>query len=353
MVKALFGGYARGYALLAALAVLSILLSYFLFGRSIEDFRILPGKDLLVLLVAPFLLSLASLVLKLMRRRSEHPGKVILRVFRRQKFWVARTFIALTIYFIVTQGFGAFKPRISLIQPFYADRYIADFENALFFGTDPWRLTHGIFGNFGTLVLDRIYMLFFVFVGLSIVVMATARDHAFQLRALLTAFSIWIVLGVILAIALSSVGPVFYEQYYGSDRFAPLVARLRDVDASTPLSMIMIADWLVTQADRGTFGSGISAMPSLHVAHTYFFLLITRHLTAMLLPRILMLVFFLAIWIGSVHLAWHYALDGLVSVICVSFFWYGSGKLVAWLGPDSHPATQVAPSPHRGFPTKP
>jgi hypothetical protein len=161
-----------------------------------------------------------------------------------------------------------------------------------------------------------------------VVVIVTARDHAFQLRALLTAFAIWFGLGVGVAIAFSSVGPVFYQHYYGSARFAPLLANLRATNEAHPLSMLLIADWLREQADKGSFGSGISAMPSLHVAQTYFFFLLVRGMTKLLIPRVLMAFLVVAMWIGSVHLAWHYALDGLVSIAFVSLFWMGAGAAV-------------------------
>lgn len=325
----LFGNYWRGYALVAGVVLFAMVFAIS-FGAPVRMFLAIPGSNYMTVMAAPFLIVLALLVFRLMRRGSQRPLKTILRIMRREKYWLFRAIFILFCFLTVAKGFGGIKPRISYIQPFYADPVIANLDRMLFFGTDPWRITHAILGPVGTVVIDRIYILFFVFVGLSVVAMVTAKDHAFQLRALFTAFSIWFGLGVVMAITFSSVGPVFYEHYYGSDRFAPLVKELRATNETYPLSMIFITDWLREQADKGTFGSGISAMPSLHIAQTYFFYLLTRGMTTMLIPRVLMAFLVVAMWIGSVHLAWHYALDGIVSVAFVSMFWWLSGRLVKW-----------------------
>jgi hypothetical protein len=41
-------------------------------------------------------------------------------------------------------------------------------------------------------------------------------------------------------------------------------------------------------------------------------------------------VFALLILVGSVHLAWHYAIDGYFSAIAVLLVWWGSGRTVRW-----------------------
>ena len=47
-------------------------------------------------------------------------------------------------------------------------------------------------------------------------------------------------------------------------------------------------------------------------------------------PAATMAAFAAAMLIGSVHLAWHYAVDGLVSIVLVTALWRGFGRLVQW-----------------------
>ncbi|MFM5923264.1 MAG: hypothetical protein ACKOPG_03635, partial [Novosphingobium sp.] len=43
-----------------------------------------------------------------------------------------------------------------------------------------------------------------------------------------------------------------------------------------------------------------------------------------------MFALFVVIWIGSVHLAYHYWIDGLVSAIAVYGLWRLSGAFITW-----------------------
>jgi hypothetical protein len=51
------------------------------------------------------------------------------------------------------------------------------------------------------------------------------------------------------------------------------------------------------------------------------------------------LLWVLAQWIGSIHLGWHYATDGLVSALVTVIVWRFTGQ---WLRRESDP---VAPMP--------
>lgn len=116
----------------------------------------------------------------------------------------------------------------------------------------------------------------------------------------------------LLQFVLPSAGPVFYAQLGLGDQFAampvqPWVASARDY---------LWADYL---AGGGKPGGGISAMPSVHVAMVLWVALVVRAY----FPRLQSLawIYFAAILVGSVHLGWHYAVDGIVSIAIALIAW--------------------------------
>jgi hypothetical protein len=84
------------------------------------------------------------------------------------------------------------------------------------------------------------------------------------------------------------------------------------------------------------FGVGISAMPSVHVAIA-FLLMITGWKTGRL-PGILLTIFFLFIAAGSIHLAWHYAVDGIAGCVVTALLWW---LLPFFLGRERHVAVAL------------
>jgi membrane-associated phospholipid phosphatase len=72
-----------------------------------------------------------------------------------------------------------------------------------------------------------------------------------------------------------------------------------------------------------SLGRGMSAMPSMHVATSTLFALFAWRVS----PRwgVAATAFLAVICIASVHLGYHYALDGLVSIPVVALLWWASG----------------------------
>lgn len=102
---------------------------------------------------------------------------------------------------------------------------------------------------------------------------------------------------------------------------------------------LVIMLWQNYESSTVGLGSGISAMPSLHVALTT--------LSALLLSRlsrtagVLAWAYLALILVGSVHLGWHYAIDGYASIIAVGLIWRAAGW---WASRSESPALVPVPS---------
>jgi hypothetical protein len=74
------------------------------------------------------------------------------------------------------------------------------------------------------------------------------------------------------------------------------------------------------------YGGGISAMPSLHVAMAVLYAAVGWRVSR--LAGILLSAYVLVVRVGAVHLGWHYAVDGYVSVALAVLIWNGAGWLL-------------------------
>jgi hypothetical protein len=137
------------------------------------------------------------------------------------------------------------------------------------------------------------------------------------------------VLGTVFAILLSSAGPCFYGQITGlPSPYAPLMDYLQRVDAAHPLISLEVQHILLQQywQNAVTPWRAISAMPSMHVAMPVVFILVGWRTHRLL--GALFLVYGVIVFIGSVHLGWHYAVDGYVSVLVMLLLWRAAGWVV-------------------------
>jgi len=134
--------------------------------------------------------------------------------------------------------------------------------------------------------------------------------------------------GNLVATLLSFAGPVYFGRVTGlADPFAPLMAYLHQANDVVPVMALQVQDMLgQTYAGNSTdIGAGISAMPSLHVATAFSYALLGFAVRRWL--GILLAGFATFIFIGSVHLGWHYALDGYVGILCTALTW----RAVGWV----------------------
>jgi hypothetical protein len=185
--------------------------------------------------------------------------------------------------------------------------------------------------------------------------MAFSRRRWLRSRFFLTYVLVYVLLGHLAATAFSSAGPAYFASMGTAglaDPYAALLGYLRPLGESSTLFAIDLQATLwagYTGTYNGPIG-GISAFPSVHVAVAtlYVFLGFSFH-------RVLGWAFMalLAVTlVGSVHLGWHYALDGYVSIAAVAGLWALSQPLTraffGWAGLDAPDDPSAPPRFRRG-----
>lgn len=103
------------------------------------------------------------------------------------------------------------------------------------------------------------------------------------------------------------------------------MAYLREADAQFPVLVLDVQQTLLSWHNEGNFGlgRGITAMPSMHVALAFLFYLGMRHINKR--ASYFFGAFCVLIFIGSVHLGYHYAVDGYASIALTLIVWKLAG----------------------------
>jgi hypothetical protein len=114
----------------------------------------------------------------------------------------------------------------------------------------------------------------------------------------------------------------------GEDPFQPLMAYLNEANEITPIYALHTQD-LLWESYLGAEGmiKGISAMPSIHVG-----MCVLLALLAFAGGKRRLGWFFAAltatIFLGSIELGWHYAVDGYAGAVVALATWFLAGRLV-------------------------
>ena len=238
------------------------------------------------------------------------------------------TVLALLPFFF--SAFTSFKMLIPWIKPYAWDQTFMAWDLWLHGGRHPWELLQPLLGTpVITAAINLNYHLWFFLLYAMIVWQAFAlRDPHLRMRFFVTLFLCLCLLGSLAAIGFASAGPCYYGPVTGlQDPYAPLMDYLRQADESYPVWALGVQEMLWQKYQEGSpaLGSGISAMPSVHVA-----VALLLALTGWRIDRRLGLalsVFAGLTLLGSVHLAWHYAVDGYASILATLFLWWAVGRL--------------------------
>ena len=226
--------------------------------------------------------------------------------------------------------FTSFKTLIPFINPYAWDVALADWDRLLHFGVDPWRLLHPLiaFPWVSSTINIGYHVWFFMLYGMLFWQAFSTRDQQLRLQYLLTFVLTYSLLGGLAATLLSSAGPVYYGRVTGlEDSFAPLMDYLRAANEVAPIWALKVQDMLWQSHIMGEydFGTGISAMPSMHVSSTLLFALVGWRTHRWF--GIALTLFTLLVLVGSVHLGWHYAIDGYVALVATWILWRFAGWL--------------------------
>jgi hypothetical protein len=191
------------------------------------------------------------------------------------------------------------KPLLNHLVPFWADPYLAAIDRGIF-GTDPWRLVKWLNTDFMALFYHRGW---FALMVLLLLVVLSHPSSPRKSATLLTYFLLWTIFGPVVHVLMPAAGPVFYQRMGYGDSFAAL---------PQPEGVRHISDylWGIYVGPRFAPGSGISAMPSLHIATTTWIVLATYVFARRWIIPIGITAFL--IFLLSVSLGWHYAIDGFV-----------------------------------------
>ncbi len=237
-------------------------------------------------------------------------------------------FIALSV---VLSCFSSLKTAISEINPFYLDPLLAKIDQAIHFGYQPWAITHALFSSpWSTAVINFCYNIWFFIVWIFMVfVTCQFNSPAKREKIIISMCLVWIINGGVLAILLSSAGPVYAHKLFPEmTNFKDLIAILHQQNDYLIQQNTFFNVWsLKTQQflwhayTHHSFlpGSGISAMPSVHVSTVTLIALSISKLNKKW--GILAWAYTLVIFIASVHLGWHYACDGYLGAFITITIW--------------------------------
>ncbi len=248
-----------------------------------------------------------------------------------QRRWLIGAIIATAV---TLSHFQVFKQLVLPSRGFPLDFLIADLEHRLLFGYDAWEITHKLFGALvPTLILDTAYAIWlpimFLFPAAVVIVI---RDKNVRARLVGTWVVSWILIGSLGAWVLASAGPCYFNELVGPRAgYLRMHEALRALDQHAALYGLNVQALhfqdMLRQSQGGplVFASGISAMPSMHVAMATLFVI-----GAFQHSRKIGWCFFgyaMLIWIASIHLGWHYASDGLLGAAMMAGLWVVSGPV--------------------------
>ena len=297
----------------------------------IPDYRVLWAAMTIypAWMAAALVLACLCLFARMVRQRVASPALELRRILAHERGRLTLTALAIALAGLNMITFMWVKPLLNYLVPFWAGPWLAKLDWLLFLGNDPWTLLGWL--NFPAAGLIY-HPAWFAMIILALLIVAWAPASPEKSAMLLSYFTLWTLVGPVIHTLLPAAGPLFFERLGYGARFAELHqwSETRQV-----------ADYLWTIYASRNFGagSGISAMPSMHVTMaTWSALAISTFARGFAVPAKL---FALLIFLMSIALGWHYAADGLVgaaAALCCH------RALLAWFRREARPRRRTPPA---------
>lgn len=283
-------------------------------GVSFRDPDHVAAKYVVLVGFGVFLLVLSDIFVRAARRTdTRRPSRDTMRAVRRERWgWYrgAAAGGALVSFYVSYLSYGNIKSVVPLLRPGdLFDPQLDDLDRWLFFGHDPDQVLRSLLGTgFQTQILSSAYVLFIVFLPLSL---ALALVFSRNLRTglfLATALSINWTLGAATYLLVPALGPVYTTPRHFTGLPASEVTHLQAVLLDNRLA------FLHDPAVAGT-GQAIAAFASLHCSMTFTAVMASHLLGLGRRLRITLWVVWTVTIVDTIYLGWHYVVDDIAGVL--------------------------------------
>ncbi len=254
-------------------------------------------------------------------------GDFRFRMFTNKR--IAQSILIFLLMPLFMTAYTSLKALIPVLHPFAWDSVFSQWDLWIHGGYHPWQLLHPVIGQpLISYLINVIYNFwFYVVFGVMAWQAASLRAPRLRLQFLLSFVLTWALLGSLAATLFSSAGPVYFGRVTGlADIYEPLMAYLHAANEVYPIWALGVQEmlWSNSELSISSPGSGISAMPSMHVATSVLFTLLGWRTHRML--GIAFTLFTGVIFVGSIHLGWHYAVDGYFAIAATCLIWTVVGR---------------------------
>ena len=286
----------------------------------------------MIFIVLVVLAILAKFICMIFIEKPDSPSKELIRWV---KDGITRENRPFNLFHLVTAislflaGFAVLKGAIAVINPFTWDPTLLVWERWLHFGTLPheW-LAFMVNSRMMVGVLNFFYNLWYFIILASLLAAGIYLPRRpCHIQYLISFMVTWLIGGFFIALIFSSAGPCYFERAGFGTEYLPLMRALTEASNSVPVWALPTQDLLWNGYIGKQPGSaGIAAFPSLHVANAVLIALYAGNINRFL--TIAGWIFAGAILLGSIVLAWHYAIDSYAGAALALLVWKFTTKIM-------------------------